>query len=243
MEIDPKKRPILFEYFKSTADVLLSEYARSSQQNSSANLGRNRELFCKQFLSKVLPSKLSVRSGEIWDSKKNKTGQQDVIILRDDAPSLHIGSDDIYLSEGVFSTIEVKSNLTREKLNEAGQGLLKVEKLKSNVGATMSSGPQMGRPLRIVFAYQGANWRTLLDEIKKNGWEDLFDLICILDQGVLIKKGGLLNWESEEEFLAIGGKSASLGLLYFYLVFYGSSFLGRSLSLSPYFEPLGFWSE
>ncbi len=243
MDIDPKNRPILFEYFESTADVLLSEYKRSSQQNASANLGRNRELFCKNFLSKVLPSKLSVKSGEIWDSEKNKTGQQDVIILRDDAPALHIGSDDIYLAEGAFSVIEIKSNLTREKLKEAGNGLLKVKNLKINIGAVISSGAKIDRPLRIVFAYEGATWETLLDEINKNKWEDLFDLICILDKGVLIKKGGLLNWEDENKFKVINGKSASLGLMYFYLVSYGSSFLGRNLILNPYFEPLNLWDS
>jgi len=33
-------RPILFEYFKSTAEVLQAEYDRSKQQNAAANLGR-----------------------------------------------------------------------------------------------------------------------------------------------------------------------------------------------------------
>lgn len=243
IKIAPKDRPVLFEYFESTADILLSEYKRSSQQISSANLGRNRETFCKKFLSKVLPTKLSVKSGEIWDSKKNKTGQEDIIILRDDTSSLHIGSEDIYLAEGVLGVIEIKSNLNREKLNEAGKGLTKVENLKINSTSIISSGAQIERPLRIVFAYEGATWEIIIDEIKKNGWEELFDLICILDKGVLIKKGRLLNWESEDEFGIINGKSPALGFLYFYLVSYGSSFLARNLNLNPYFEPLNFWGD
>jgi hypothetical protein len=174
---------------------------------------------------------------------KNKTGQQDVIILRDDAPALHIGSDDIYLAEGAFSVIEVKSNLTREKLKEAGNGLRKVKDLKINIGAVISSGAKIDRPLRMVFAYEGASWNTLIDEINKNNWNDLFDLICILNKGALIKKGRLLNWENEHEFTVINGKAASLGFMYFYLVSYGSSFLGRNLVLNPYFEPLNLWSE
>lgn len=243
MEIDPKNRPVLFGYFESTAKVLLAEYERSKHQNASSNLGRNRELFCKEFLSKVLPTKLSVKSGEIWDSLKNKTGQQDVIILRDDAPALHIGSDDIYLAEGTFGVVEVKSNLTREKLKEAGTGLSKVKDLKINSGTVISSGAKIDRPLRMVFAYEGATWETLLDEINTNNWEDLFDLICILNRGVLIKKGGLLNWKNEHKFSVITGKAASLGFMYFYLISYGSSFLGRNLVLNPYFEPLNFWNS
>lgn len=241
MKIDQKNRPILFEYFESTADVLLSQYKRSSQQNASANLGKNREMFCKQFLNKVLPTKLSIKSGEIWDSVKNKTGQEDIIILRDDAPALHIGSDDIYLAEGTFGVIEIKSNLTRNKLNEAGKSLTKVKDLKINIGTVISSGATINRPLRIIFAYEGATWETLLDEIQKNKWEDLFDLICILDKGILIKKGMLIKWKDEHNFAMIKGKAAALGFMYFYLVCYGSSFLGRNLILNPYFEPLNFW--
>jgi len=243
MKIDPKNRPVLFRYFEDTANVLLGEYERSKQQNSSTNLGKNREFFCKNFLLKVLPTKLSVKSGEIWDSVGSKTGQQDIIILRDDAPALHIGSDNIYLAEGTFAVVEIKSNLTREKIIEAGNNLTKVSNLKINVGAIISSGATINRPLRFIFAYDGAKWETLLDEINKRGWTDIFDLICILNKGVLIRKGKLLKWGDDKKFGVINGKAAALGFLYFYLVSYGASFLGRSLVLNPYFEPLNFWDS
>lgn len=243
MENQSNNRPILYEYFNSTANVILAEYERSKQQNASNNLGKNRELFCKQFLSNVLPPKLSIKSGEIWDSSNNKTGQLDIVILRDDAPSLNIGSDDIYLAEGVFAVIEIKSNLDRAKLIEAGNGLAKVNKLKVNMGVAICTDTVLNRPLRVIFAYEGATWETLIDEINKQGWYELFDLICILNRGVLIKRGRLLKWEGNSEFMAINGKSASLGFLYFYMVSYSSNFLGRSLVLNPYFEPLNFWNN
>ena len=237
------KKPVLYSYFQKTAELLLAEYNRSKEQNASANLGKNREYFCREFLSKSLPPKLTIKSGEIWDSEENKTGQLDITVLRNDGPILHIGSDDILLVEGVFGIIEVKSNLTRKKLEEAGNTMQKVENLKSKIGASISSGPRLDRPLRIVFAYEGAAWDTLLDEIEKKKWEDLFDLICILDQGILIKKGGLLNWKTEQKFMVINSKSAAIGYLYMYLVSYGTSFLGRSMVLNPYFEPLNNWQD
>ena len=147
--------------------------------------------------------------------------------MREDAPVLHIGSDDIYITECTFAVIEIKSNLTRTKLDEAENTLTKVSNLNINVGAVISSGATINRPLRIVFAYEGADWDTLLDEINNKGWADLFDLICILNKGVLIKKGRLINWEGNGEFSIINGKAASLGFLYFYLIFCGTSFLGR----------------
>ncbi|OGC45214.1 hypothetical protein A2V49_01235 [candidate division WWE3 bacterium RBG_19FT_COMBO_34_6] len=236
------EKPILYPYFKKSADVLSAEYSRSKEQSASANLGRNRESFCKEFLSKILPPKLSVKSGEIWDCENVKTGQLDLIILRDDAPSLHIGSDNIYLAEGVFGVIEIKSNLTREKFIECGQTLQNVSNLKINQGAMIVSGANLERPLRIVFAYEGATWETLLDEIKKNGWDDLFDLVCILSRGVLVNKGRLLKWDSQNNFMVIKGNASCLGYMFLYLVSYGSSFIGRSLSFTPYFEPFNSWS-
>jgi hypothetical protein len=59
--------------------------------------------FCNLFLNTLLPPKLKTKSGEIWDSKGVKTGQYDLIINRDDAPSLEFVSDNTYLVEGVFS--------------------------------------------------------------------------------------------------------------------------------------------
>ena len=236
-------KPILYSYFQKTAKVLLSEYNRSKEQNASSNLGKNREYFCKEFLSKVLPPKLSIQSGEIWDSENYKTGQLDIIVLRDDAPSLHIGSDNIFLVEGVFGTIEVKSNLTTEKLTEAGNTLKKVKDLNIKLGTSISSGPVLNRPLRVVFAYDGAKWETLLKVIQEKNWAEVFDLVCILNRGVLVKKGRILNWETEQEFMVINSKAASLGYLYMYLVSYGISFLGRGMIINPYFEPLNNWGD
>ena len=236
-------KPILYPYFQKTAEVLLAEYNRSKEQNASANLGKNREYFCKEFLSKVLPPKLSIKSGEIWDSQNNKTGQLDVVLLREDAPSLNIGSDNIYLAEGIFGVIEVKSNLTREKVVEAGETLTKVANLKINVVEHIKAGITLNRPLRIIFAYEGATWDTIIDELNNNGWTETFDLICILNRGILLKKDMLLTWTPEKEFMPIDSKSACLGYLYLYLVSYGTSFLYRSMELNPYFKPFDSWID
>ncbi|KKK41117.1 hypothetical protein LCGC14_0463380 [marine sediment metagenome] len=120
------------------------------------------------------------------DSQGNRTGQLDTIIIRDDAPKLtYEGERDTFLGEGVFSVIEVKSNLTREKLKEAGRTLKKVRDLHIEYPSFQSgSGPLFDGPFRIIFSYIGATESTLINEIKKNNWHDLFDLICILNRGV-----------------------------------------------------------
>jgi hypothetical protein len=96
-------KPVLFDYFKKTAKVLEANYDRSAEQNAICNLGKNRESFCNLFSNTALSPKLKTVSGEIWDSKVVKTGQHDLIIIRDDASSLEFGSVNTYLAEGFFS--------------------------------------------------------------------------------------------------------------------------------------------
>ena len=148
-----------------------------------------------------------------------------------------------YLAEGVFSVIEVKSNLTTAELARAAATLGRVKALQTIGGAFISSGPVLGRPLRLIFAYEGATWDTLESQIKTNGWNDLFDLIVILNKGILISKGLLLKWEEDKTYVVANGKAAALGFLYYHLVQYSSTFVGRSLNLSGYFEPINRWND
>ncbi len=95
--------PVLFNYFKKTTFVLVANYDRSTEQNSKSNHGKNRQNFCNLFLKTVLPAKLKIVTGEIWNSKSVNTGQHDVIIFRNDAPSLEFDSDNTILADAVFS--------------------------------------------------------------------------------------------------------------------------------------------
>lgn len=80
------------------------------------------------------------------------------------------------------------------------------------------------RPLRIVFAYKGVSWKTFQDEMEKNDWENLFDIICILNRGIFInqredkKLERLFGEYTKVDFLIAEGKSVSLGLLYYHLI-------------------------
>jgi len=244
------KRPVLYDYFDKMTDELLSSYNKTKLQKSSDNMGENREILLNNFLEVCLPNKLSVKKGEIWDKKGYQTGEIDTIITRDDCPSLLFGNRNVYLAEGIFAVIEVKTKLSRKKLIEAGEKLEEVKALNVDFGLTMTSGLVCERPLRLVFAYEGATWKTIEDEITKRKWEKLFDIICILKQGALIsafKDGGierLFEDKKEVESLLISsGKASALGFLYYFLINYGVTFLARSINIHQYFEPISFWDN
>src|SRR5574340_753926 len=125
-------RPVVFDYFKQSADVLLSDYRRSRQEGASDDIGANREHFCSEFLSRVLPSRIRVnQGGEIIDSQNHRTGQLDIILTRDDTPILHYGTRETFLSEGAFAVIQVKSNLTSGNLATDLSALGRVRTLAS----------------------------------------------------------------------------------------------------------------
>jgi hypothetical protein len=240
-------KPLLYDYFETSANLLLSEYERSKLQQASTNMGNNRELFCNMFLSRVLPARLMVCKGEIWDGQGHKTGQLDTIIVRDDTPSLAFGESNTYLAEGVFGVIEVKSNLSRQKLREAVETLKPVTSLVTyQEGLSILGGPPetiLERPLRCVFAYEGATWETLIDEIEKQSGWDVIDMLCVLNRGALVRNGLFFRWGDDVLFGIFKGKAAALGILYFFLATYATSFIARNVSVRPYFEPFVGWSE
>lgn len=244
-----KSRPLLYDYFKHTADVMLEQYKRSQMQGSPSNLGINREFFFKTFLSSVLPPRLTVRQGEIWDSRGNKTGQLEVVILRDDAASLEFGGPggaDTYLAEGVFAVMEIKSKLTRVKLREALRGLTKVKSLNVSNSVAMSIGPVMHRPLRCIFSYEGTFGKALKEELKRPENADVADLVCVLDKGILVSSeiiSMLHAVEIKQPYFLRPGKAASLGLFYYYLMSFSTSFMASGLDLGPYFDPYSGWGD
>lgn len=243
------QRPILYQYFDKKASTLLSNYDLSSEQKASINLGNNREIFINEFLGSSLPPKLSVQTGEIWDKSGFKTGQLDTIIVRDDAPSLDFGKINAYLAEGVFAVIEVKSNLTINKLKEAYKTLKQVHQLQIPAPTITMGGNNLKRPLRILFAYKGAQWDTLGRELDKNNIGETFDLICILSRGVWVRRGRLMFAYQKDtgkripkDFI-IETNAAALGFMYYYLVQYGTSFSTGSIQLEEYFKPLEKWGK
>lgn len=241
-------KPTLLDYFEKKSKTLLSNFELSKQQNASTNLGNNRENFVKDFLKIALPPRLrNIYDGEIIDKDGKKSGQLDLMIIRDDAPCIDYGGSNSYLAEGVFAVIEIKSNLDKTKLIESKTILEKVSTLSVNQSSVITAGSHIGRPLRIIFAYSGSELETLFGNILEEKAFDIFDLVCVLDKGVIVSKGRLLNVSNKqnnqltEENFTIKGNASALGFLYYYLVQYGTSFSVGSINLENYFQPFDQW--
>nr|MDO8100129.1 hypothetical protein [Candidatus Njordarchaeota archaeon] len=242
-------RPVLYDYFKDSADVLLAEYNRSKGQESTTNVGSNREMFCNMFLRHVLPPRLRVSNGEIMDSDGKTSNQLDIIVIRDDCPSLHYGKSNTFLVEGVFAVIEVKSNLTTAELRDSMEKLKRVGSLTATGSTLVQSSPHkfdqivFNRPLRYVFAYESATWETLTKELVKTENSDVADMICVLNRGALFPRPSLDGFGTGKPFPIYHGRAASLGLLYYHLVSRAIIFVEHSISLDSYFKSPDSWSD
>lgn len=99
-----------------------------------SEIGNAREALIKGVLSKILPRAYSIGRGEIIDSVGKRSKQMDIVIYRNDFPTLKMPSGSkVFLVESVLATIEVKSTLNEKKLLEALENCASVTDLSPNV--------------------------------------------------------------------------------------------------------------
>lgn len=244
------KRPVLYDYFRTTAASLQTRFDQTVGLAASANKGAAREILVKEFLSQILPPHLRTESGEIWDSEGRKTGQLDVVILRSDTPRLPIGTGpgvSPFLAEAVYAAIEVKSFLSGPELTETACRMMRVAELKSRATGALSVGPVLNRPLRMVFAFDGASLDTLTHTLA--GSPDALDAVCVLNRGAFFsletaRNAGIQRVPgSPIPFVYFSGRVFGLALFYMLLTTYASSFVVRGLPLREYFLPAEGWSD
>jgi hypothetical protein len=181
--------------------VLLAQ-SHAAKNSGHPNLrGGPREWFIRDFLTAHLPSTLEIGQGEIIDinsipnpPRGSYRPQVDVVIYRRDLPKISYSKTDFaYLSEGVMATIESKSEITNQELENANIAAVKHNSLIRS-GSVMTVGKLHDRIFQYVVAYDGpANMSTVADwlisQIQTNGWtpNQMVDMIIILGKGVLWK--------------------------------------------------------
>jgi hypothetical protein len=181
--------------------VLLAQ-SHAAKNSGHPNLrGGPREWFIRDFLTAHLPSTLEIGQGEIIDinsipnpPRGSYRPQVDVVIYRRDLPKISYSKTDFaYLSEGVMATIESKSEITNQELENANIAAVKHNSLIRS-GSVMTVGKLHDRIFQYVVAYDGptnmstvADW--LISQIQTNGWtpNQMVDMIIILGKGVLWK--------------------------------------------------------
>lgn len=131
-----KKQKSVFDTWSDyIANILNSESdLAASLVEHGGELGNAREALINGVLSRILPSIYEVGTGEIINHLGKHSRQIDLVIARRDFPSLTLPSGSkVYPIESVLATIEVKSELDSQTLNQALENYASVSDLSPNV--------------------------------------------------------------------------------------------------------------
>lgn len=185
--------------YRQVAKKLISDFKISSQFKHQGSTGTFREDALKTFLlSGRLPEKYGIGSGEVIGPNSEVSRQSDLVIYdRLNCPVLLFEeSVQIFPSDAVYGVIEVKSRLTKQKLNEGLENIAAFKRLVPKERAVQRNALiQMTynkpRPFGIIFAYSlgGNSLDSLtknLREFEANNDPDLWpNMIVILDEGII----------------------------------------------------------
>jgi hypothetical protein len=178
-------------------EALMATY-RSGTTMSAATKGHEREIFVQSFLSRVFPTPYRFGSGDITDTRDNRSGQLDVVIeypLMPSLPGLLDGGPRLYLAEGVAAVIEVKSDL-KKQWREVEASAKAVKKLRRVMDWAKFEGPR-GPDEEIPFYAVGfrgwAKLTTLEDHVVGSVADGALCLengtCCVTHKGTTIQRG------------------------------------------------------
>ncbi|WP_324729822.1 DUF6602 domain-containing protein [Pseudomonas chlororaphis] len=150
---------MLSSHMSAVEERILASAKISGNSGHSLHIGSPREAFIREFLETHLPSTVAIGTGEIIDSTsspKAPRNQFDIVIYRKDFPKLDLGGGiSAFLVESVIATIEIKSTLDEQGLEQAIKAAQSAKKLKPHVFKFIQIGYALPSIVNFVVAYAG----------------------------------------------------------------------------------------
>jgi len=148
---------------KSHMDAVEGALVHTSQIPANAghplHKGTPRESFIRQFLHDHLSADVAIGTGEIIDAASAPRAprhQYDIVIYKKNYPKLDFGGGiNGFLIESVVATIEVKSVLDQQAIDQSVKAASAAKGLTPHVNTSFSAGWIPPRVLNYVVAYQG----------------------------------------------------------------------------------------
>jgi len=174
----------LLQALRNQSAKITADLENSKLFTHMGDRGSFREAIIRDFLRPFLPECYGLSSGEIFAGDGSHSAQVD-IVLYDAVFSTVLfrnGPQQLFPAESVFGSIEVKSNLSRDELNEACSNIASVKELERaesdmmdllpNVRLGVGPGLSYDRTRRnpylgIVFGYNGIAPETVTTELSR----------------------------------------------------------------------------
>jgi len=193
---------MMLENHTNAIEKVLLAQSLAARNAGHPNLrGGPREWFIRDFLENHLPSNLEIGQGEIINensqprpSQGEYRPQADIVIYRRDLPKIQYSKDNAaYFAEGVIATIESKSVLTKEELQNACKASQTHKNMYRNP-PLYSFGDFPDTIITYIVAYDGpayietvARWLPEITNDIGGTPNDLADMIIVLGKGVVWK--------------------------------------------------------
>ena len=184
------------DFFEYEGKVLHGKYASSKSIHHGPTVGEARERFLKEYLQEKLPGRIGIDRGIIISTKSDEQSKQVDLVLydREKCPMIYNQGDaKLFPVEAVYGAIEVKSRLSKDKLE---QGFNNIVSAKDRLmrGRIARNG-QEHYMLGVIFAYELCDnsldtLRDNLIELEKDVDPWLWpDLIIVNNQGLIYRSG------------------------------------------------------
>ncbi|MEU6069220.1 DUF6602 domain-containing protein [Streptomyces sp. NPDC047082] len=150
--------------------------------------GKENELSLVRLMQNLLPASVGVGSGMVIDSFGGISKQTDIIIYSSaDQPSILAQTTQaIYPVENVLMTIEVKTTLDEDELNDCAEKYKKQSDLR----------PANGKPIpsMMVLAYNAQGMlSTVAKQLRAMDSDSLPDALCVVNPGILASADIMLS--------------------------------------------------
>lgn len=107
------EKRLIIKHLESTREILIAHSLHFNNAKHSDILGFCRETIINEFLAKNCPSIIEYITGEIIDSKDNRSGQVDIVMQTNYSPKIPLYENhSLSFADTVIGAIEIKSNLT-----------------------------------------------------------------------------------------------------------------------------------
>ncbi len=148
---------------KSHMDAVESSLIQISRIPANAghtlHRGTPREAFIKTFLQSHLSANVAIGTGELIDATsrpRDQRNQYDIVLYKTNYPKLDFGGGiSGFMIESVVATIEVKSILDQDGIDQSVKAARAAKLLTPHVAMSFSTGWIPPRVLNFVVAYEG----------------------------------------------------------------------------------------
>ncbi len=194
-KIDPE---FLVKQFNDQAENMIASYDRIKRDRitNTTDEGETLERVVLKFFEQYLPHKYHVDRGYIMNDEGKVSFQQDIVIYDPNNYVLLQNTDGykIFPIESVYATVEVKSQLSSNKINECNQNIGSIKHLSGVMFKVSAQGETKGDILDVtqygsqvfstVFAYDS---KISLEALAKNfrNKSSFIDYVFILKKGIV----------------------------------------------------------